>query len=265
MLLTKSNLELAQLISNNKVKLASTFDGILVSPAETVVTDGHLLVAVETNGTRAESFPDVPGLTPAVDDWAPFVLNTGAALSLAKSIPNKSNIPVLKTAAVLDTVDGKRNIAVTDLQNVNRSTVHLKDCPKFPDHKFVLNRAVQPGEEEFSITFNPALLSAVLDFITKSSGAKRGVTHGPSCTLRFKTSGDAVRIDSKTADGEKITALVMPMQNEPGTVDTTPGVIRSIKRSYRTTADLQTARNRLASLRAQVAELERALIDDPEN
>src|SRR5579864_7215349 len=113
MLLTKHNLSVAALASKEASRF--TLSGILVAPEETVVTDGHLLVAVGTSQLKAEGFPTREGTPSAVDDWKPFVLDAADAKRALQALPKKSPIPVLECAAVLEAEAGMATIVSTDL------------------------------------------------------------------------------------------------------------------------------------------------------
>ena len=259
-LLTKHNLSVATLASKSESRF--TLQGIYVTPQETVVTDGHLLVAVGTSALKADQFPTRQGTPAATDDWKPFILDAADAKRALVALPKKSTIPVLECAAVLVEEGEMATIVSTDLERSTPLTVR-RGSKQFPDYKRVIQyQASAPGEEEFSACFNAAILGDLFSWIAKANGSKRGDSGATDCVLRFNGSREAMRVDSRTAGGEAITALVSPMREDTA-VTTTREVIRELERTGLPSADrkraIERGEERLAKLRAELAQLEALL------
>jgi hypothetical protein len=261
-LLTKNNLEIYRLASKEASRFA--LHGVCVTPESTVATDGHLLCEVGTSPLKAESYPAIPNMPAATDDWKPFVLPAEGAARLLRDMPKRTTLPVLRCVAVLAEGgnSGAATAVTTDLERASPVIVR-RDGASFPDYRRVLDGAVQAGEKtEFAAAYNAAALADLFAYIAKASGAKRGMEKPPKCLLRFGCAKSAMRVESQTAEGEPITALVMPA-DQSSAVDTTAGLIRRMERAgepdserKQTVAD---ATERLVKLKAQVEQLDRLL------
>ena len=119
-MLNRHNLNIAKLASKEESRF--TLSAIRVTPVETVVTDGRVLVRVSNPTMPVEQFPALPGAT-ITDDFNPFNLPAAAALQLAKSFKKRCTIPVLGCAAV-DTGGELAHVVTTDLENVTRCEVN---------------------------------------------------------------------------------------------------------------------------------------------
>ena len=137
-MLNKHNLNLAALASKEMSRF--TLNGILVTPTETVETDGHQLCTVSMQKTDTEAVPHPNGVdfAPAAD-WKPFILPAGEALDIAKAIPKKSTVPICQNAFIgaKTDVNGTAQIAVTNLEQF-RVFNPRKLEGNFPDWKRVI-------------------------------------------------------------------------------------------------------------------------------
>ena len=249
-LLTKANLELAKLASDN----ASRFmlNAIHITPTEVCVTDGHILATLETSKQSCESWPSA-GRGEVTNDWKPFNLDAKVALDLARRLPKKTTIPVLSCAAI---VDGDESVTViaTDLEQ-DFTAKAKRNGANFPEYKRVI---WNPDEATFAFNLNAANLAVIATFVEKLNGSKRGVTNPPSCVLRFKSARDAVRIEAQSTDGEKFLALLMPAKSDDiSALDSTPEIIKRARSGK--TDSITEAIDRRDMLRAQLAELDQVL------
>ena len=209
-MLSRTQLNVATLASQKGGRY--TLSGILVTPEETVETDGHQLVRVGATAIDPESFPPVPGCTPT-KDFQPFLLPKDAALAIAKALPKKTTIPVLDYAAVgaESDADGFAVLSVTDLENPQVFRPRKMEG-QFPDW----HRCMPKKEDaKVEVQFNAALLVRVLSFITRSSEDKERT----DVSFRFYENGGAVRIDAHGAD---IQAVVMPLKDSDKDIEPLP-------------------------------------------
>src|SRR5437762_4166444 len=107
-LYSKQNFEIAKMASKEENRY--TLQAILVTPDETVVTDGHRMARVSTvnSGIILEHFPIVPGWETAPGQR--FLFPADAALKVAKLMPVKQTIPILNYAAplkIVQPIEGK--------------------------------------------------------------------------------------------------------------------------------------------------------------
>jgi predicted DNA-binding transcriptional regulator AlpA len=249
-LLNAHNLKLASLACKEESRF--TLNAILVQPQSTVVTDGHILVEMSTPpGMKAENFPEIPGVGPAAEEWKPFLLPASDALAIARELPKKSNLPILQHAAVAaESPDNFVTVVTTDLERANPRTIK-RPTGNFPDYQRVMPK---PEADEYAVTFNPALMADVLKFVADWQGAKRGGYSG-TCTLSFSSNRNAVRIDAEH-DGQKLSGAIMPQRFDGSmALDSTQGLIERMRATNRGPDVPKAARERLAKLERQIAEL----------
>ena len=96
-LVNKRNLELAKLASKDESRYQ--LSAILLTEAETVVTDGHILARVSLPEHKPDQFPVIAGFTPNGSNRDALIPRE-AALEAAKRITKKTTIPILSCAAV---------------------------------------------------------------------------------------------------------------------------------------------------------------------
>lgn len=206
MLLNKHNLNIAALCSKEESRF--TLNSILVTPQATVETDGHQLVKVTLPpDMKAEAFPIREGQPPAVDTWKPFLLPASEALNIAKALPKKTTLPILKHAAVTEDTDsnGHSSIAVTDLE-MARVFNTKKPEGNFPDFERVIPKK---EDAEFRIAFNAELLRRVLQQVE----AFRAEQHNTECVLSFASPSGPLRIDARNDQGQEFTGVIMPLRH----------------------------------------------------
>ena len=227
MLFNKHNFAIAALAASEESRF--TLNGILVTPTETVVTDGHALIRVSTPSALEadpDAFPvwrsgDYQRSTKLPETFPPFVLPTKNCREIAKAIPAKSTIPVLKHAAVLQ-VEMKQDPHNPDVQHPSAATFITNDADavssrvftaqvpegRFPDYE----RVIPPIENyDVSTCFNPALLSKVIDrftsFLEEDAGAGIRIYFERSGVVGLTIEGE------NRTTGQIMKAVVMPMKD----------------------------------------------------
>jgi hypothetical protein len=193
MLLTKAELNLAKLASKGSSRYA--LQGICVQPKHTVVTDGHILVAVTHSSAKDTDYPVTTGLEHKELAAGEVLISAESAAAAAKAIPKKG-VPICQNAAIGN--DGR--LYVNDLTNSVSYGSHMEG--KFPNWDMVIPK----GKPKAEIALNAELLESLLAYI-RQNGDKV-----PTVRLTVYDAQTAVRIDGKTADGQEVVALCMPMR-----------------------------------------------------
>jgi DNA polymerase III sliding clamp (beta) subunit (PCNA family) len=161
-LLNKHNFAIAALASKESSRY--TLTAIEVSPEGTAATDGHVLCVVSApkgSDAKPERFPAVDGFEDKGD--GKFLLPADQAARIAKALPVKSTMPILKNAAVSYRdkaeagIGNSAAIAVTDLA---APQVFRTQNPngQFPNYKRILD---QPAPT-LRMAFNAKQLGTVL-------------------------------------------------------------------------------------------------------
>jgi len=198
MFLNKARLALAKLAPKDHSRYS--IQGICVNQKHTVVTDGHIIVMVEhpSSPVQDKDFPQTPGLEtyPVTGN---VLVSTEAALAALKALPKKSTIPVIQNAAL--GTDGK--IFVNTLDSVQSFQHYMGG--QYPNYEQVIPKDKPKAE----VCLNADLLISVAKYI-----AENGDDRIPAMRLTIYDGSTAVRIDSKTASGEPIMALIMPLRYE---------------------------------------------------
>jgi DNA polymerase III sliding clamp (beta) subunit (PCNA family) len=200
-MLNKHNLSIANLTSKDASRYA--LGGILVSPKRTAATDGHCLMVVDTPELSVQDFPAVDGVTPA-DDFTPFILPRDEALNLAKSLPKKTALPILRSAAVCRESDanGQAVFATSDMTSAQVFRPKKLEGT-FPNIDMLIPDA---DKATLKIQFNPNLLISVLKELAPMAGDRL-----PYVTLSFTDKCSPVRIDVTSEQGQHAIAVIMPM------------------------------------------------------
>lgn len=232
MLLNRTTLGLAKLVSKDASRYASRHapQAIAVEKDCATVTDGHYLVTVthpsHTGGKRIEdSFPAVAGLEHrTVAEGETVLVGRDAALGALKAISKRTNIPVLKNAAM--STDGR--LVTTDLENVG-SFSHKADG-QFPDWRRVMPAA--NAEVVYETSVDARFLKALAEYFIAV-----GDERTPAVRLTFykddAPSQDgtrlprAMRFDLRTPDGQDVTAVLMPVRYEDGSYPARPDQLRA--------------------------------------
>ena len=196
-MLNKNNFVIAKLCAK---EVGNTLNTIRVTPTETAVTDGHLLVVVKGDEQETEDFPKVSGIQPETD-FIPFTLDKEVALSVAKSV-KKSKMPILQNIMIGTNENGKYMVT-TNLEQTN--IVPVKDnSGSFPDYSKVI-----PSEEstKFSIKFD---LNKLVPLLSTLKDISNTYSDGKWAKFSFTDNEKALRIDLKTEEEQEVIAVIMP-------------------------------------------------------
>jgi DNA polymerase III sliding clamp (beta) subunit (PCNA family) len=177
----------------------------LVTDKETVVTDGYILCRVShpKGGAtvKPETFPVVEGFAPG-DEFKRVLLHAADAKEIARAIPKKTTIPVLKHAALSITGD-KIQVAVTDL-DTPRVFTPRSVTGQFPNWECVIPK--QPPA--FEITVDAHLLLQLARYAAEFCPGDAAPVR-----LQFQDADSAVRLDAcNNETGQGMTALLMPLR-----------------------------------------------------
>jgi hypothetical protein len=219
-LVNKRNLELAKLASKEESRYQ--LSAILLTEAETVVTDGHILARVSLPEHKPEQFPVIEGFTPNGSNRDALIPRE-AALDAAKRITKKTSIPILTCAAV--SVDDKPKDASGDEAKSATVTIATTDLDthhitptREPEGCFPNWHVIWPKEAKLEIVLDCKLLIGLL---------QQAAQFGQYARFRFYGPDKAVRIDTqKNDDGQEFNALLMPARMdkfeawEPGASET---------------------------------------------
>jgi hypothetical protein len=198
MLLNKVSLNLALLASQEESRYA--LQAIAVEPEVCCVTNGHYLVTVaHQTAVPVEQFPQTDGLESATVKGTVLIARD-AAISAAKAIPNKTTLPVLKTAAL--GTDGK--LYVNQLDSVQSFKGEASGT--FPNWRMVMPN----GKPVTEICISADYLETLAKFIRANSGNVKG--RATAVRLTVYPDGKPMRLDARTSDGQDIMAVLMPMR-----------------------------------------------------
>jgi len=206
MLLNRTTLSLAKLASAEESRY--TLCAIAIERSLAAVTNGHYLVTVTHASTVGEnaSYPETPGLEPRdVAENETVLVHRDAALAALKAIPKKSMIPILGNAAL--GADGKLYVNSLDSVQSFKSDV----SGRFPNWRMVM----PSGAVKFETGVDARYLKRLAEYFIENAGV-RAEAPVPIRMTFYKDEGTAMRFDGATADGQQITAVLMPLR-----VDTT--------------------------------------------
>ena len=198
MLLTRTELALAKFASKDASRL--TLQSIAVEKDLTAVTDGNLLLTVaHSKEHKDEDYPPTPGLEMAQVNGEPLLVDATAALAALKALPRKTTIPILAFAAL----GTDRKLVVNTLESIGAwQSTHTGQFPNW--------RVCMPtGEPKVEIYLDASLLASLAEFI-----AQHGDDRMPGVRLTIYDADRPVRMDARTAEGEDITAILMPIRGE---------------------------------------------------
>lgn len=172
-----------------------------------VATDGHIL-GILTPGDRLEEkdFPAIGQSTGDVPALAPCTLAIDGVKALAKAIPTKARLPIVKHALLDHTAtnaNGKAVFHVTDLDNPQVLNVAKMDGT-YPNYVAVIPK----DEPVYRIVFDAELLKRLAHAALTLGKDDKKTT---AIELEFTASGlTAMTATSTNQDGQTLTAVVMP-------------------------------------------------------
>jgi hypothetical protein len=197
-LLNKHSLEVAEFAS--KVESRFTLKAVQVTMEETVATNGHYLVRVSHPEQKLQQFPNVAGTVPTVETES-FLLARDGALSVAKTIPRKTTIPILNHAKVGVDAEGNVQAVTTDLETHRPVTIR-KVAGQFPQWKGLWPK-------------NAPKVTICLDATYLAQLAKAAAQFGTGVQIRVWDSQSVARLDAYDATtNQHWSALLMPMRSD---------------------------------------------------
>jgi DNA polymerase III sliding clamp (beta) subunit (PCNA family) len=208
-LLNKHNFAIAALASKESSRY--TLQAIEVSPEGTAVTDGYVLCVVSAPEANNQNFPAVDGFEDKGD--GKFILPADQAARIAKALPVKSTIPILKNAAVSYSdkaeagVGNSAAIAVTDLA---APQVFRTQNPngQFPNYKRILD---QPAPT-LRMAFNAKQLGTVLKQVAGFTDDRAS-----EVVFSFTDAQSPVKFEARNDEtGQIMQGCVMPLRMEAG-------------------------------------------------
>ena len=215
-MLNKHNLSIHQFVSKDSGRY--TLQGILVTPKETVATNGHVMAIVTTPGTKEENFPTIPGVELSAK-FEPFILPVAAAKTIERAIPKNQTLPILEHVVI----DGKATDALPEDGGVNNSAVlavndlenpqvfHPRKLEgKFPDWQA---QVPERKKAKFTIALDASLLAKLASYAAKFTDSRSNEVH-----IRFYADDKAIRLDARRDDGQEFTGVLMPLRIEKGAV-----------------------------------------------
>jgi DNA polymerase III sliding clamp (beta) subunit (PCNA family) len=210
-MLNRNNLRIAKLTAKDGTKYA--INGVLVTPTETVATDGHILVAVATDPQTAE---EIPSAIRSEADFAPFICPRDTAIEAEKTIPKNHPVPLLKHAFVRRTEDGAELVA-TDMET-DRTIRVQTIAGTYPNWR----QCFPSTEPAATFTVDAVLLLNLLREIVpmvKARGSAPVTVRVYDHDSDANNAGRAVRIDARTVEGQNVTALIMPLRGNSSAHD----------------------------------------------
>jgi hypothetical protein len=198
MLLNRSVLNLAKLASKEASRYS--LQAIAIEKDQAIVTDGHIMVKVQSAPVADDLFPAVAGLEHRTFQNGDQVLvHRDAALAALKAIPKKTTIPVLCNAAM--GTDGK--LYTTDLENVGQFKHEVTG--QFPRWRDVMPKADAPVTA--TIAFNARKMIQLCQYMVENGDARQ-----PKVKLTVYDAQSAMKLEGKTADGQDVIMILMPVR-----------------------------------------------------
>lgn len=175
-----------------------------------VATDGHILgILTPGDSLQDKDFPAIGQSTGEIPALTPCTLAIDGVKALAKAIPTKSCMPIVKHALLDHTAtnaNGKAVFHVTDLDNPQ--VVHVAKLDgTFPNYVAVIPK----NPPVYRIVFEAELLKR-LAHAALTLGKDQKET---AIELEFSASGlTAMKATSTNKDGQTLTAVVMPYKGK---------------------------------------------------
>ena len=200
MLLNKSELELAKLAPTEESRYA--LQAICVQPESSTITNGHYLVSMKHSelANSEENFPVTPRLEHKKLQDGParehVLVSKDAAIAAAKALGKKTSIPVLATAAI----GTDKTLYVNNLDSVQ--TFKHEASGTFPNWQSV----IPTGKPKAQICVNAAYLEMLAKFLREQGNKPTAVR------LTIYDDSTSLRMDAKTASGQDVLVLLMPVR-----------------------------------------------------
>jgi hypothetical protein len=202
-LLNRLNLMIAESAPEDGINRYS-LSGILVSPTETIATEGHLVIRMTTIPADAKAVNSNFETAGVVNGaFEPFVLDRASALDALSLLPNSEWQERPKYAGIA--FEDSKPVVVVESES---GPLRLIKTDSIASEKFPKVDLVQPKTEPIAtVRLNVTLLKEILDVAEAMwpERQNRGVVfkiHGPDT---------AVEIEADNSD-QQMKALLMPMR-----------------------------------------------------
>ena len=198
-MLNKKNFEIAKLCKEQWVGSKYDLSGIRVTPRETTVTDGHILLRIKGTGEP--------------ENFEPFTMPADKALDVAKALSGGSNIPG-GDQVTIEHIEGTEEARIkTTNQDGHEATCSIRPIMSpFPDTDKIIPDA---EDAQSAIILDLDILIPLLKQIGKFHGKKQHKNR--HATFRFyKDNNHSQRIDATNHLGQELTAVIMPCRSPNG-------------------------------------------------
>lgn len=181
-------------------KHSGALDSVLFTEAETVSTDGKLLMVVPYPNEDLSEFPFTSERESNCVDSV--LVSAGQLAKVAKALPKNSTRPILDLAKLHGTSETGATFSVTDLDTSIDLTVRSTDA-RFPDYSRVM-----ASPDTAQIHLGVAVLEKLLKALKKASAT--------SVIFKMGSEKDAVRFEARhgespAARDEGIHGMIMPI------------------------------------------------------
>jgi len=200
-LLNKHNLAVAEFASKEESRY--TLQAIQVTQDETVATNGHYIVRVDTPKADVNHFPTVAGTVPTVEAES-FLLARQGALDMIKVLPKKQTIPILNHAKVGVDAEGNVQAITTDLETHRPVTIR-KVTGQYPNWKALWPKKAPTVTVGVSAAYLAQLAKVAATYSEQSCYMEISIWDAQSM----------IRLDAYDSNtNQHFTALLMPMRGD---------------------------------------------------
>jgi DNA polymerase III sliding clamp (beta) subunit (PCNA family) len=210
MLLNKKSLDCISIFASTDPSRSMMLGVHVETNGNLVATDGHILgIVTPGDGLDEKDFPNIGQSSGDIPPLKPCTLAVDGLKALAKAIPTKSRMPIIKHALLDHTATNANRKAVfhvTDLDNPKVINIAKLDGT-FPNYV-----AAMPNDPPvYRIVFDAELLKRLVTAaLTLGKDQKKTYIE-----LEFVASGlSGMKATSTNKDGRILTALVMPYKGE---------------------------------------------------
>lgn len=195
MKLTRANLEIAKQAATSESRY--TLQAVLVTPNETVTTDGHRLTRVTTPQRFAAAAERAT--------FEPFCLAAPDALAALKRLATRKTAQPHETTVAIANAGESVTLTTEDAARNPTSSSHNRPTGQFPDFERVIPK---PDKRTARVYLDPRYLRDICDHaISMQRGEKQG-----RLELAIYDEESAIRIDYASEAGQFATAVVMPLR-----------------------------------------------------
>lgn len=199
-MINKYNLLVNKFVAKNQTSPALA--NILVTPKVTCATDRYTLLEVETAPDyKLEDYPIIPNIVNV--EIEAHVMPIDAANQLLANLKKAKSpkLPILETASAIKAGDETQAGFVTTNLETASPLIYKKIDDKFPEYQSIMP-AVTPVLE---LNVSPDYLKRIAEVFTTIGNA--------SVNIKFYGEMNPVVFEAKTPQGQRVTALLMPIKS----------------------------------------------------